>query len=332
MNQRIVRVVTLAVLLLTLVWFARTLNWTEAWNAVRTTSVPVLIAATIVNLLSLLLKALRWWVFLRPVGVTSFPLTLRATFAGAALNNILIANSGEAARAIVISRAARVPSEKVLATLALDRLFEIVGYVLMLALSVSLFTLPPRFAQMRWIAAAALVSMIALLWYLVRHPAGAELPRLEGESLLRRAKRYVRNLFRTMASISTGPRVAWTLAISVLVWALQVTTYHLTARAAHFDISLVGTIAGILAVNLGFATRATPGNVGVFQMMYAMSAVAFGMDRDQATGVAFLIQIQQIVPITIIGLVASPGILASRRLAPMTADARRDGADASPQS
>ena len=62
----------------------------------------------------------------------------------------------------------------------------------------------------------------------------------------------------------------------------------LTARAAHFNLPLVGTVAAILAVNLGFAVRATPGNVGVFQAMYALTAAGFGMDKDQAIAVAFL--------------------------------------------
>src|SRR5207248_10498617 len=87
----------------------------------------------------------------------------------------------------------------------------------------------------------------------------------------------------------------------------------LTLSAAHVNLSLVGTIAVILAVNLGFAVRATPGNVGVFQMMYAVTAAAFGLDKDQATGVAFLIQTQQILPVTILGLLAAPQMLFAKR-------------------
>ncbi|HJQ20896.1 MAG TPA: lysylphosphatidylglycerol synthase domain-containing protein, partial [Gemmatimonadaceae bacterium] len=106
---------------------------------------------------------------------------------------------------------------------------------------------------------------------------------------------------------------AWSLVISVAVWALQVATYHLTAMAAHFDLPLVGTIAAMLAVNLGFAVRATPGNVGVFQMMYAVTAAGFGLSKDDATGVAFLIQAQQILPVTLIGLLAAPHLIFAKR-------------------
>jgi uncharacterized membrane protein YbhN (UPF0104 family) len=101
-------------------------------------------------------------------------------------------------------------------------------------------------------------------------------------------------------------------------------TYSLTARAAHFNIPLVGTVAAILAVNLGFAVRATPGNVGVFQAAYALTAAAFGMDRDQAIAVAFLIQTQQILPITLLGVLMAPEFIFKRKQAKREGDAGLD--------
>jgi uncharacterized membrane protein YbhN (UPF0104 family) len=102
------------------------------------------------------------------------------------------------------------------------------------------------------------------------------------------------------------PRFAAALLLSVAAWALQVATYQMTARAAHFPMPTVATIAALLAVNLGFALRATPGNVGLFQAAYAATAVAFGLDRDQAIAVAFLIQAQQILPVTLLGVALAP--------------------------
>jgi uncharacterized protein (TIRG00374 family) len=310
---KIVRGLILLAILAALVEFARTVNWHQTWLAIRSTSPGVLAAAAVVNLLSLALKGVRWWIFLRPIGVSSLWLAMRATFAGAGLNNILIANGGEAARVIFVARSAHVPSEKVLATLALERLFELVGYVVLLALAVTFLSLPPSLERTRPLAIAALIIVIGLLVYLVKHPEKGDIPALEGEGLLRRVKAYGRRFLRTLTGISTGPRFAASLVISVVVWGMQVWTYQLTAEAAHFHLSTVGTVAAILAVNLGFAIRATPGNVGVFQMMYAVTAAAFGLDKDQATGVAFLIQAQQILPVTLLGLLAAPKLIFAKR-------------------
>ena len=172
---KIVRGVLLLIILGALVVFARTVNWHATWGAIRSASLSMLALAALVNLLSLVLKGVRWWIFLRPIGVTSLWMALRATFAGAGLNNILIANGGEAARVIFIARAVHKPSATVLATLALERLFELVGYIVLLALGVSFLSLPPSLERTRPIAWIALVVVVGLLVYLVRHPEKAEI-------------------------------------------------------------------------------------------------------------------------------------------------------------
>ncbi len=319
MNRRLSQVVRIALVLLilaALVVFARTVQWREAWHVIRNTSPTLLTAAILVNLLSLAVKSVRWWIFLRPIGVTSPALAARGTFIGAGLNNVLVANGGEAARVVFVSRSAHVASASVLATLALERLFEMVGYVLLLAIAVSVLSLPPALHRMRPFALAALVGMTALLVYLVRHPEQTELPALEGEGMLHKARAYGRNFLRTITGVSSAARFAGALACSVVAWALQVFTYHLTALAAHMQMSLVGSVAALLAVNIGFAIRATPGNVGVFQMLYAVTAASFAMDKDQAIGVALLIQIQQILPVTLIGVLLAPQMIFQRRHVP----------------
>lgn len=309
---RLFRALLVVGVLVALVVFGSTIEWRQTWQALRHTSPTLIAAAALVNLLSLVLKALRWWIFLRPIGVSSLWLAMRATFAGAALNNVLIANSGEAARVVLVSRATHVPSAGVLASLALERLFEMVGYVILLAVSVSLLPLPSALADTRPYAFVALALMLALLIYLLRHPERVEMPLLQGDTLLHRARHYGIRFARTVGSISTTRRFGVSMVITAAVWGMQVATYALTARAARFPIPLVATIAAILAVNLGFALRTTPGNVGVFQMIYAVTAAAFDLDRDQAIAVALLIQAQQIVPVTVLGLLAAPRMVLER--------------------
>lgn len=316
MNQRLARVVRLlvvALVLVALVLFLRTIDWAETWRVMRTTSPAILAAAALANLLSLFFKGLRWHLFLKPVGGTSLWMAVRATFAGAGLNNILIANAGEAARVVVVARGAHITTDKILATLALERLFEIVGFVLLLGVSASVLTLPPALNHARPYAFAVLAVLVGFLIYLTRHPESAELPVLEGDGMLHRAKHYGRGFLRTLTQVSTPGRFGIAMTATLIIWALQAATYHLTAVAAGFPIPVVATIAALLAANLGFAIRTTPGNVGVFQLLYAMTIAALGFDKDTATGVALLIQAQQMLPVTILGVLAAPEILTHRR-------------------
>ena len=296
-----------AIILVMLVLFAMSVNWHVIWAGMRSASVPLLVVAALINVASIVVKGIRWWIFLRPIGVTSPWLALRATFAGAGLNNVLVANGGEAARVVFVSRSAHVPSATVLATLALERLFELVGYVTLLSLAVTFLDLPQSLERVKPFAIATLVGMFALLGWLLRRPnVVAELAPSVATSWHGRMKSYFGRLGRTIGAVSNVPRFGAALVLSVVAWALQVATYQVTAVAANFPLPLVATIAALIAVNLGFALRATPGNVGLFQAAYAATAVAFGFDRDQAIAVAFLIQAQQILPVTLLGIGLAP--------------------------
>jgi glycosyltransferase 2 family protein len=310
MNPKVSRALRFALtglILVMLVLFARRVNWHDTWMTMRSASLPLLGAAAVVNILSIVVKAVRWWVFLRPVGATSLPLAMRATFAGAGLNNVLVANGGEAARVVFVSRAAHVQSATVLATLALERLFELVGYVVLLSLAATFLQLPPSIERVKPFAILALVVMAAFLVWLLRRPEVVEsLPVPKPHDWKGRVRAYGSNFVRTIGQVSSPGRFLAALLLSVGAWALQVVTYQLTAQAADLPMTTVSTIAALLAVNLGFALRATPGNVGLFQAAYAATAAAFGMDKNQAIAVAFLIQAQQILPVTLIGIALAP--------------------------
>jgi uncharacterized membrane protein YbhN (UPF0104 family) len=68
------------------------------------------------------------------------------------------------------------------------------------------------------------------------------------------------------------------------------------------------SLLALLVVNASFLIRLTPGNVGVFQLLYAVAAVSAGLEKNSAVAVAFLIQLIQYVPITVIGLLLAPSL------------------------
>ena len=100
-------------MLVAVVLYGRTIDWSAAWAAIRSASLPILGVATLANLVTLAAKAVTWWIFLRAVGVPSLALAVKATVAGAGLNNILVANSGDAARVVFVTRASQASSAEI---------------------------------------------------------------------------------------------------------------------------------------------------------------------------------------------------------------------------
>jgi len=306
-----------AVILVFLIYFATKINWHEAWNSMRHASLPLLAAAIGVNILSVLVKGVRWWLFLRPIGIKSLPLAVRATVAGAGLNNVLVANGGDAARVVFVSRVSGVSSSTVLASLALEKLFDPIGFVMLLVFGVVVFKLPPQFERWKLPAELVLVAIVLLMVFFVyatRHIKPEHVPerRAKPRTWWGKTRAYIKSFGQTAGRLATGPRFLAAMALSLFSWACQLWTFELAAAAAHVYIPRAGSLACLLGINVGLIVRATPGNVGFFQFVYALTASEFGVAQNEAIAVSLLIQTIQILPLTLVGIALAPEFILRR--------------------
>ena len=320
MNPRLkkgIRWALSAAILVFLILFARTIDWHAAWNSMRHASLPLLAAAIGVNTLSVLLKGVRWWLFLRPIGITSLPLAMRATIAGAGLNNVLVANGGDAARVVFVSRVTGVSSSTVLASVALEKLFDPIGFVMLLVVGVIVFELPPQFEAWKLAAEVTLGVIVLLLIFFVyatRNIKPEHVPerRATPRTWTGKFVAYFKSFGQTAGRLATGPRFLAAMVLSLLSWGCQLWCFDLAASAAHVPIPLAGSLACLLGINVGLIIRATPGNVGFFQFVYALMAEQFGVTRNDAIAVSLLIQTLQILPLTLLGIALAPEFIFKR--------------------
>jgi phosphatidylinositol alpha-mannosyltransferase len=315
---RWVRLTLSAAIIVLLILFARKVDWGQAWHAMITASRPLLLAALAVNLLTLVARGVRWWILLRAVGSPSLALCMRATFAGAGLNNVLVANGGDAARIVFVTRSSGVPAARVLATAALDRLFDPIGFIVMLAVGLAEFTLPSEFEVLRWPVLVALILItVALVWIARTAPEPEPEPvperRAQPRGWRARAFAWLREFGGSMRELATGPRMVPLLLLTIIAWLGQLATFVYAARAARIHLPVQGSLAALLAVNVSLVVRATPGNVGFFQFAYALATAPFGTIEANAVGVAVLIQALQIIPTTLIGVALAPEFIFRRK-------------------
>jgi uncharacterized protein (TIRG00374 family) len=325
-SKRVIRwAVALATVALLAV-LARRVDWATTLRALRSADPLLLALALAANTVSLLTKGVSWWLFLRAAGARSLGLALRATAAGSGLNNVLVANGGDVARVAFVSRATHVPSSTVLATLAIDRLLDTVGYVLLLVFSTLLLPLPEGIARWRGAALAVLAALGVLLGWLVRRSGGIEPAEVHAAALMvdagvpvplwARVGSYFRRFARSVAALATARRMAVATLLYLVAWLGQALTFGLVAESAGVHLPVAGHVATLLAVNVSFLLRPTPGNVGFFQLVYALTAAAFGVPRHTAVAVALLIQALQIIPTTAVGIALAPELVFRRRRAP----------------
>ena len=280
-----------------LIYAALHVDWQRAAAIIGKTSPLPLAAAVLLNALSVALRGVRWWIFLRQVGAASLGLAIRGALVGAGLNNVLLANAGDAARALLVARAANARRAAALATLALDRLFDPICFALLLVLATFTIRLPAQLTHAREATVAGLIVVGVALIALRRRSR----PNDAGN----RWRDYV-------TALSTPRRLAAAFAISLAVWTMQLATFALVARATGIALPLAGSVAAMLLADTGLLLRATPGNVGFFQFAYRVASRHYGVPDDAAIATALLLQIVQALPITLVGLAFIPGLVRSR--------------------
>jgi glycosyltransferase 2 family protein len=298
------RWVVSAAIILLVAYAALHVDWRAAGAELARAALIPIVVAVVINLLSVALRGVRWWIFLRRVGPVPLTLAVRGAIVGSGFNNLLVANGGDATRALLVARATGVARTSVLATLALDRVFDPICFGLLLFVATFVMSLPAQLASARPFAGLALFVVIAILVLLVRAPASDEPTNEEGGWRAR-----VREFRREVETLSTSRRFIAAMLVSASVWALQVVVFALVARSVGIALPLAGTVAAMLLTNTGLILRATPGNVGYFQFAYAIAAGHFGVPADAAVASALLLQVVQIVPVTLLALALAPRMM-----------------------
>jgi glycosyltransferase 2 family protein len=291
-----------AAVVVLLVLLGRQVEWGPILEALQQADPVLVVGATLASLGSLCLKAAAWWVFLRPLGVGSALGPLRSTFAGAALNNLLPWNAGDAVRVWALAAQERVPLLHVVGTAALERLTGLASGILLLGLA---WFFVPLAGGSGWLGRAggltvgllmASLFLIPTRW--VRAAAVSRLGRLAGRPL---AAAWPLGFHRRELVLGT--------VLGGAAWVLQLAAYMMAAAAVGLSPGFTGHLLLLATVNLGFIVRLTPGGVGVFQAVYVATAVALGLPETTALASSILLQALQVIPITVLGGLLLPSAL-----------------------
>ncbi|HZO18219.1 MAG TPA: lysylphosphatidylglycerol synthase transmembrane domain-containing protein [Gemmatimonadaceae bacterium] len=282
--------------------------WSDVWATAVRASPAWLLVAALVNLATPAVRGIRWWVFLRAVGSPSVPLAVHAAYVGSGLNNLLPASGGDPARALLVARRSSIPSATALATLTVDRLVEIATYLVLLLAAPLVLSVPPPLRHAQTVSGLILGALM-IAAFLATRMARDRSPLASGRG---RIGSFMARFVTGVAELPTARRVVPAMLLSLVAWGLQGATYHLTAVATGLPVSFGASVVAMLAVNLSFLFPLTPGNVGVFQVVYAVTLGAYGISSDAAVATALLLQAVQILPMTALALVLAPDLLFRR--------------------
>jgi hypothetical protein len=230
-------------------------------------------------------------------------------------NNLLPARAGEVARAYVVNRQLPVRFTTALASVGVERMFDGLVLVSLMAVAISAPSFPPQ-GNISGTPVSTLAAGVALLFgtalvlaLLAAHRpaaatrlAGAAARRVLPASLAGRVTAALEGLLAGLAVLKHPRRFAAVVAWSLLLWLVYAVSFALCFRAfglpLPFEAALL--LQGVIAV--GVAIPAAPGFWGVFEAATRVSLVLYGVAPDQAVSYAVTYHVATFVPITLLGL------------------------------
>ncbi len=280
---------------------------------------PVLFLASVILVtLTFPARAVRWRILLE-AGTgqrTAFMPVWLATAIGFMANNVLPARAGEVARAYAAATLVKLPVSTSLSTIAVERVFDGVVVVLLLAIGLAAPDFPAdvtmagqRLTSVATLMGGIFLGLLAVLGVIAHYPqrAIALADRLAHALLPARAAAWsagvARNLFSGLSVLRSPRDFARVAAWSFVVWGLNAVSYGLAFHAFHLgDLPLTSTLVLQGIVVLGVAIPSSPGYAGIFEAACIAALAIYGVNKDTALGFALALHMAWYIPITVLGV------------------------------
>ena len=287
----------------------------EVATAIRAANYWYCLPALVFYFLGVWFRAVRWRYILKPVGTISSRALFPYVVIGYAGNNVLPLRAGELVRAYITSRREGVRVSALLATIAVERIFD--GLIMLAFIGYTALLLPLADPTVRFIAEMsgvlfAALFVIVLLLVFFKHRALSVISfilRLLPSHLARPLLDFASHFINGLNVVKSKLDVLAITLVSAFFWLLEALMYYyilLSFRHVFppgFDAPFTLAIFTVAIVNLVIMLPSAPSYIGVFHQGCVVSLGIFKFLEANALSYATVLHVLLFVPITIWGLV-----------------------------
>jgi hypothetical protein len=233
------------------------------------------------------LKASRWSDLLSPIARIPPLRLVPSMMAGAAGNNLLPAHAGELVRIYLLGREFRLPKAGLLATLVAERIFDIIGVLLLLSCALVFVDASTAARPLVILLLVLAVGGSLLIGLMVRHPGwlqqvvaahAAKLPRVIGE----KAGNFAVHITSGFGALREGRLFRRILMNSILQWVLMSVCIYAALRAFRIDAAYPAAVVVLGFVVAGLTLPTSPGFIGTIQYCFVLGLAPFGVEPAHA--------------------------------------------------
>jgi uncharacterized protein (TIRG00374 family) len=251
-------------------------------------------------------RAWRWQLLFDSRHRPSYSLVANSLLISYLFNTILPARAGEVARVQVLGKRANLSRAEVLATVVLERLYDLFVLILLLA-AASPFLPPVGWLEAALVLGAVLgIGLVTSAFLVARYgrrgarmllrPIGV-LPRVGEERLEQLSSAVVAGL----AAIRVPRAAGIAIAVTTASWLLLTLSGWFLLRGTGIDEGFWAALLVLVATNLVLVLPSSPAGLGAFEAAAVLALAAYGVDRELALSYALVLHALNALPFVAIG-------------------------------
>ncbi len=299
-----------------LILFLRKIDWQTVGIILGQVKLIYILPLMAVNLLTTLIRAIRWGVLLRPLKAIPLGELYTATGIGFMANYLLPARVGEFVRAFLLGSRAQISKTASFATIVVEKVFD--GFTVMVMFLVVLFLMPfptghVSFFNERNIKLVGLLSfafylsVLGILLLMFFH--NQRINRLFDfllkpfpPHLALKVRRKVDAFIFGLGILRNLRDIALISFYSALVWAISILLGYFLFFPFGIHLSLLSAVFLTVILVFGVSIPSAPGFIGTFHWACAAALMFLGVEANLAKSYAIILWFISFIPITGLGL------------------------------
>jgi glycosyltransferase 2 family protein len=303
-KSRVPRIIGYGLAVICLVWVFRDFHIVRELHRLANADYKWVLLGMLFDVISYGVQALRWKWLLTPFGKVRLTRAIRAVYAGLFANLVIPLRPGEVLRSYLLANSEEISLGRVLGSVGVERLVDLVIAAAGLAIVSLLVDLPRRFkkvADTLGIVTLIILGIIVLLIFYLEYKL-EQYAMQEGRP--RRIPGKVMAALMGLHAMGTAPSFYPAVLASLLMPFCQVMGLWAMMQGYGLHLPFSAAVVVLLVINLGVSLPNAPANVGSYQFFCVVGLSVFQIEKSTATGFSIFAFLALTLPIALLSFVA----------------------------
>ena len=289
----------------------RGINFSEVAACFRSIQYLYLIPVLLMVLGNLYLRSYRWGIMIDNLISLDQWTLFRFSAIGFMAIGVLPARLGEFVRPYLVKQHSGVKMSATMATVVLERIFDLLTLMVFLFIVLIKIPLPPEIfkAGITMLTISLILLTVFIILGTKRDFSGRIIARVMGllpDRIGKPAVRLADSFLEGLQLLPDVKKTIWVLLLSLAIWLLQGLSNYCMFYAFAMNLSIYNAFAILAIVALGVMIPAAPGFIGTYHYACVLGLTAFGIAKSEALSYAVALHFMQMAPAILTGLALLP--------------------------